>query len=129
LNYASQGAGTTPHLTSELFQSMSNTKVMHVPYKGVAPALLDLIGGQVDMMFADLASALPHIRAGKVKALGVGSPQRNALIPEIPVMADTLPGFSSVLWYAMVAPPNTPSDIVNKLAGAIREEMQDPAVR
>jgi len=129
LNYASQGAGTTPHLTSELFQSMSGTKIMHVPYKGVAPALLDLIGGQVDMMFADLASALPHIRAGKVKALGVGSPQRNALIPEIPTMAEALPGFSSVLWYAMVAPPNTPPEIVNKLAAAIKEEMQDPAVR
>jgi tripartite-type tricarboxylate transporter receptor subunit TctC len=128
LNYASQGAGTTPHLTGEMFKSMSGAKIVHVPYKGVAPALTDLIGGQVEMMFADIASALPHIRAGKVKALAVGSTQRTPLLPNTPTMAETIPGFSSVLWYAMAAPPKTPPDIVNKLAATIGSEMKDPGV-
>jgi tripartite-type tricarboxylate transporter receptor subunit TctC len=128
LNYASQGAGTTPHLTGEMFKSMTGTKIVHVPYKGVSPALTDLIGGQVDMMFADLASALPQIRAGKVKALAVGSPTRNPLLPDVPAVAESIPGFSSVLWYAMAAPPKTSPEIVNKLSAAIREQMRQPAV-
>lgn len=128
MNYASQGAGTTPHLTGELFKSMAAIQIQHVPYKGVSPALTDLIGGQVDMMFADLASALPHIRAGKLKAIAIGSTKRNALLPDTPTVAETLPGFSSVLWYAMVAPPKTPPAIINKLATAIKDEMKDPGV-
>jgi tripartite-type tricarboxylate transporter receptor subunit TctC len=128
LNYASQGSGTTPHLTGEMFKSMTGAKIVHVPYKGVAPALTDLIGGQVDMMFADLASALPQIRAGKLKALAVGSPTRNALLPDVPAVAESIPGFSSVLWYAMAAPPKTPPEVVNKLSAAIREQMRQPAV-
>lgn len=128
LNYASQGAGTTPHLTGEMFKSMSGAKIVHVPYKGVAPALTDLIGGQVEMMFADIASALPHIRAGKIKALAVGSTRRSPLLPNTPTMAETIPGFSSVLWYAMAAPPKTSPDVVNKLASTIGSEMKDPGV-
>lgn len=128
LNYASQGAGTTPHLTGEMFKSMSGAKIVHVPYKGVSPALTDLIGGQVEMMFADMASALPQIQAGKVKVLAVGSTRRSALLPNTPTMAETIPGFSSVLWYAMAAPPKTPPEVVNKLAATIVSEMKDPAV-
>ena len=128
LNYSSQGMGTTPHLTGEMFKAMSGVKMVHVIYKGVTPALTDLIGGQVDLMFADMASAMPHIKAGKLKALAVASPQRNALLPNIPTMSETIPGFVSVLWYGMAAPPKTPSDITNKLSASIAEEMKAPAV-
>lgn len=128
LNYASQGAGTTPHLTGEMFKAMTSTKIVHVPYKGVSPALTDLIGGQVEMMFADIASALPHIRAGKMKVLAVGSTSRTPLLPNTPTMSETIPGFSSVLWYALAAPPKTPPEIINKLSATIKEEMRDPSV-
>jgi tripartite-type tricarboxylate transporter receptor subunit TctC len=128
LNYASQGLGTTPHLTGEMFKSMSGVKMVHVIYKGVTPALTDLIGGQVDMMFADIASALPHIKAGKLRAIAVASPKRSPLLPNTPTMAETIPGFSSVLWYGMAAPPKTPIEIANKLAASIAEEMKEPSV-
>jgi tripartite-type tricarboxylate transporter receptor subunit TctC len=128
INYASQGSGTTPHLAAELFKSMAGLRMSHVPYRGVAPALTDLMGGQVDMMFADLASALPQIRAGKVRVLAVGSEKRSPLLPDVPAMAEVLPGFVSMLWYGMVAPPKTPPDIVKKLSDAIMEGMKDPAV-
>jgi tripartite-type tricarboxylate transporter receptor subunit TctC len=126
LNYASQGPGTTAHLTAELFNSMAGIRVVHVPYKGNAPAVVDLVSGQVQMMFMPLAAALELIRAGKVRALGVASEKRNALIPDVPTMSDTLPGFVSTVWFGVVVPPKTPSEIASTLSSAIAESLKQP---
>jgi len=128
LNYASQGSGTTGHLTAELFASMTGIKLVHVPYKGASPALTDLIGGQVDMFFVPLASSLPLIRAGKVRALAVASAKRSVFLPDVQTVSETLPGFLSIAWFAVVAPPKTPLEITSKLSTAIAEILKQPAV-
>src|SRR3989475_8450341 len=108
LNYASQDSGTTSHLTAELFKSMAGgLQIAHIPYKGNAPALTDLLAGQVDMMCDNLGVSLPHVRSGKLKALAVASKQRFAGLPNVPTLAETLPGFESVAWFGIVAPPKT----------------------
>ena len=130
LNYASQGSGTTSHLTAELFKSMAgNLQITHVPYKGTAPALADLLGGQVEMMCDNLGVSLPHIRSGKLKALAVASAKRVAGLPDIPTLAETLPGFEAVAWFGMVGPPKTPAAIAEKIALAIKEALNLPEVR
>ena len=121
LNYASNGSGTTPHLTAELFKSMAGVEIVHVPYKGAAPALSDLLAGQVEMAFIDLSSTLPLIRDNKLRALAVASEKRSAMLPNIPSMSELLPGFVSISWAGMVAPAGTPSSITNKLSAAITE--------
>jgi tripartite-type tricarboxylate transporter receptor subunit TctC len=126
LNFASQGDGSTSHLTAELFKSAAGIKMTHVPYKGSAPALTDLLGGQVDLMFIELSSALPYIRNGSVRALGVGSEKRNPLLPNVPAIAEGLPGFAATTWFAMVAPPKTPPEIVNKISAAVAEVLKSP---
>jgi tripartite-type tricarboxylate transporter receptor subunit TctC len=126
LNFASQGDGSTSHLTAELFKSSAGIKMTHVPYKGSAPALTDLLGGQVDLMFIELSSALPYIRNGSVRALGVGSEKRNPLLPNVPAIAEGLPGFAATTWFAMVAPPKTPPEIVNKISAAVAEVLISP---
>ena len=128
LNYASQGSGGTAHLTAEMLKSMAGIKIVHVPYKGTAPALTDLLAGQVQMMFENLASSLPHIRAGKVKALAVGGEKRSPFLPDVPAMSEVLPGFVSVTWFGVVAPPRTPPDISSRLSGAIAEVLRLPDV-
>jgi tripartite-type tricarboxylate transporter receptor subunit TctC len=128
LNYGSQGQGTTSHLTAEWFKSMAGVKITHVPYKGTAPALADLLGGQVDMMLVEISPVLPHIRAGKLRALGVGGDKRNPLLPEVPPVSGMLPGFVSQVWYGLVAPPKTPSAIAKKLSTAVAEILQQPEV-
>jgi len=128
LSYASQGNGSTAHLTSELFKSMAGIKLIHVPYKGAGPAIIDLIGGQVDLMFADISSVVSFIQAGKLRALAVGSEKRNPSWPNVPTVSETLPGFVSMTATHIVAPPKTPPAIVNKLSGAIAEVMRDPTV-
>lgn len=128
LNYASQGSGSTAHLTAEMFKSTAGVKIVHVPYKGAAPALTDLLAGQVDMMFANLASALAHIRAGQVRALGVASERRNVFLPNVPTMSEAMPGFVSVTWFRVVAPPGTPPEIANKLSAGIAEALKLPDV-
>ena len=127
LNYASQGAGTTAHLTAELFKSMAGVKIVHVPYRGNTPALTDLLAGQVEIMFVPLATALEFIRDGKVKALGIASEKRTTLLPEVPTIAETLPGFISTVWFGVVAPPNTPPAVTQKLSAAIAEALKQPA--
>jgi tripartite-type tricarboxylate transporter receptor subunit TctC len=126
LNYASQGPGTTAHLTAELLKSMAGINIVHVPYKGNAPAVTDLLSGQVEMMFMPLAAALEFIHAGKLRALAVASEKRDALLPNVPTMSETLPGFISIVWFGVVAPPNTPPELASKLSAAIAEALKQP---
>jgi tripartite-type tricarboxylate transporter receptor subunit TctC len=129
LNYASQGNGTTSHLTAELFRSMAGgLDIAHVPYKGTAPALADLLGGQVDLMFDNLGVSLPHVRSGKLKALAVASRTRVSSLPGTPTLAESLPGFEAVAWFGIVGPPKTPSAIAEKVAAGVAEALKNPDV-
>lgn len=129
LNYASQGTGTTSHLTAELFQSRTGVKLVHVPYKGTAPALNDLIAGHVDLMFTEMATALELHRAGKVRILGIASATRSALADDIPTLAEAgLTDFVSGTWNAVTAPPKTPDPIIAKLSGAILDSLNSDEV-
>ena len=130
LNYASQGSGTTSHLTAELFKSMAGVRITHVPYKGTAPALTDLLAGQVDVMFDNLGVSLQHVKSGKLKALAVGSEKRVSSLPTVPTVAEGgLPGFVAVTWFGVVAPPKTSPDIAAKFSGAIAEALKHPDVQ
>lgn len=130
LNYASQGTGTTSHLTAELFQSRTGTKLVHVPYKGTAPALNDLIAGHVDLMFSEMASALELHRAGKAHILAVATATRSPLLPEVPTLIEVgVPNFESATWNAISAPPRTPAAIVVKLNRAITEALRAQDMR
>jgi tripartite-type tricarboxylate transporter receptor subunit TctC len=125
LNYASQGSGTTSHLTAELFKSMAGgLDLTHVPYKGTAPALADLLGGQVDMMCDNLGVSLPHVRSGKLKALAVASAKRVNTLPQVPALAETLPGFEALAWFGIVGPPRVPSAIAEKMAAGVRDTLK-----
>lgn len=126
LNYASQGNGATSHLAAEAFKMLAGIDIAHAPYKGSGPALADLLGGHVDMMFAEISTALPHINAGKLRLLAVGSEKRNSALPDVPAMSETLPGFFSATWTGVVAPPKTPQLIADKLSVAIAEAMRQP---
>ena len=128
LNYASQGYGTSGHLAAELFKSMAGIEIVHVPYKGSTPALTDLLGGQVQMMFVELSTVLGQIKAGKLRALAVGSESRNRFLPDVPAMAEVLPGFQASTWFGMVAPPGTPAEIVDSLSSAISDAIHEPDV-
>jgi tripartite-type tricarboxylate transporter receptor subunit TctC len=125
---ATQGNGTTSHLTSELFQLMGNVKLQNVPYRGSAPALNDLVAGNVDCMFDNLGVSMQFVKAGKLKLIAVASPERITSLPNVPTIAETLPGFASVTWYALAAPPKTPAAIVNKINAAVNEALRDPKV-
>ena len=129
LDYASQGSGTTSHLTAELFKSMAGgLEILHVPYKGTAPALTDLLAGQVEMMFDNLGVSLPHVRAGKLKALAVASKKRFAGLPDVPALAESLPGFESLAWFGIVAPPKTPAAIAEKVSAGVADALKNPDV-
>ena len=128
LNYASQGIGTVAYLTGEMFKSMAGVKIVHVPYKGNAPALTDLLGGQADMMFINLGQALPHIRSGKLRALAIGTEQRRPLLANLPTVSETVPGFVSMVWFGMFAPPGTPSAIADKISAATHEALRTPEI-
>ncbi len=128
LSYASPGNATTPHLTAEWLKTLAGIQIVHVPYKGGAPALADLLAGHVDMMFANLGDVLPYIRAGKLNALAVCSEGRWAALPNVPSLSERFPGFVSIAWYAVVAAPKTPPEIVAKLSLAISETLRLPDV-
>jgi tripartite-type tricarboxylate transporter receptor subunit TctC len=116
LNFASSGSGTSIHLAGELFRVQTGIQMTHVPYKGSAPAIQDLLGGQVQLMFDNLPSALPQIKAGKLRALGVTSATRAAALPDVPTIAESgLPGFEASSWFGLLAPAGTPRDVVAKL--------------
>jgi tripartite-type tricarboxylate transporter receptor subunit TctC len=126
---ATQGNGTTSHLTSELFQMKAQVKLQNVPYRGSAPALNDLVAGSVDSMFDNLGVSMQLVKAGKLKLVAVAAPKRVAALPDVPAIAETLPGFSSVTWYALVAPPKTPAAIVDKINAGVNEALRDPDVQ
>ncbi len=126
---ATQGNGTTSHLTSELFQLMAKVKLRHIPYRGSAPALQGLVAGEVDVMFDNLGVSLPLVQAGKLRLLAVASPDRLAALPDVPTIAETLPGFQALAWYGIVAPPNTPKAVTDKINADVNEALRHPEVR
>jgi tripartite-type tricarboxylate transporter receptor subunit TctC len=129
LTYASTGTGGSGHLAMELFRLQAGIDMMHVPYKGSSTAVPDLIGGQVDMMFSSSIALLPHMKSGRIRALGITSPQRSALLPELPTIAESgLPGFEAIGWSAMLAPAKTPRAIVTLLNTTIVKIAQMPEV-
>jgi tripartite-type tricarboxylate transporter receptor subunit TctC len=130
LNYASTGNGTSNHLSFELFKNMTQTFVTHIPYKGSAPAVTDLIGGQVQVMFDNTPNVLPHVRAGKLKALGVSSKARSALAPEIPAVDEAgVPGYDVTVWFGVLTVAGTPRDIVQRLNTEMVKILTSPEVK
>src|SRR5258707_6534261 len=126
LNYASQGSGTTSHLTGEMFKSMAGVRLTHIPYKGSAPALTDLLAGQVEMMFDNLGVSRQHVVSGRLKLLPVGSETRIASLPDVPPVAGILPGFEAAAWFGIVAPPKTPLPIAEKISADVAEALKLP---
>ncbi len=129
LNYASQGSGTTSHLTGEMFKTVAGVRIAHIPYKGSAPALTDLLAGQVEMMFDNLGVSMQHVRSGRLRALAVASQHRVASLPDVPAMSEVLPGFESVTWFGVVAPPKTPMPIAERISAAVAEALRSPDAR
>jgi tripartite-type tricarboxylate transporter receptor subunit TctC len=130
LNYGSSGVGGTGHLAGELFNTMAGVKMTHVPYKGGGPAMIDLVGGQVQLVYATAASAVPMIKAGKIKGIAVTTIKRSALMPDIPTIAESgLPGFDANNWYGLLAPANTPRAIVVRLNAEVAKVLAMPDVK
>jgi len=131
LNMASSGSGTSIHLAGELFKSMAGVYMVHVPYRGSGPALMDMVGGTADVMFDNLPSSLPHIKAGKLKALAVTSRQRSAALPDVPTIEEAggLKGFDATSWFGLLAPAGTPPDIVNRIQQEVAKSLNTPAIK
>jgi tripartite-type tricarboxylate transporter receptor subunit TctC len=130
LQYGTGGIGSNQHLAMELYLNMAGIRMMHVPYKSVGPALNDVVGGHVQLMMSNVLVALPHIRAGRLRAYGVTSAQRSAAAPEIPTLAETgVKGYEAVQWYGMVAPAGTPREVIDKLHDAMVRVLNEPAIR
>lgn len=129
LSYASSGNGASSHLAGILFNRMAGTKIMHIPYKGTGPALNDLLGGQVSMSFTDILTALPYIKAGKLRAIGLASAQRSDALPDLPTLSEQgLKGYDVSVFFGIVAPKDTPADVVNTLNQAFKTALSDPAI-
>jgi tripartite-type tricarboxylate transporter receptor subunit TctC len=127
LTYSSAGNGSTFHMAGEMFKYLSNTAIVHVPYRGGGPALTDAVSGQVDISFPSFVAALPFVKAGKIKALAITSLSRSPLLPEVPTIAEAgLAGYEFTSWFMLLAPAGTPSDIVLKLNQAVTETMKSP---
>jgi tripartite-type tricarboxylate transporter receptor subunit TctC len=131
LNMASSGNGTSIHLAGELFKSMTGIYMVHLPYRGSAPALLDLVGGTADVMFDNLPSSLAHIKGGKLKALAVTSLQRSSALPDVPTIEEAagLKGFDATSWFGLLAPAGTPPDIVNRIQQEVAKALNTPAIK
>jgi tripartite-type tricarboxylate transporter receptor subunit TctC len=132
LNMASSGNGTSIHLTGELFKSLTGTYMLHFPYRGSGPALLELMSGAMDLMFDNLPSALPHIKSGRLRALAVSSAQRSAALPEVPTIAESggaVKGFDASSWFGLLAPAGTPAHIVNRVQQETAKALQLPALK
>jgi tripartite-type tricarboxylate transporter receptor subunit TctC len=128
LNFGSSGFGTSPHMTGELFNIMAGTKIVSVHYQGSAQALTDLLAGRIQVMFSPASTVTSHIESGAIKALGTSEGKRSPSAPNVPAVAETLPGFDTSLWFGFVAPAGTPQPIVDKLAGAINEALKNDEV-
>ena len=127
LSYASGGNGTSQHLTMELLKTMTGTFMVHIPYKGAGPAMTDFLGGQVNLMFDNLPTALPHVKSGKLRALAVSTAKRSALAPELPTIAESgLAGFDLATWFAFYAPAATPRELVEKISADMRRALAQP---
>ncbi len=129
LNYASSGNGTIVQLTAELFKAQAGVFVTHIPYKGTALAIPDLVAGQLDVLFDSLPTGMPHVRDGRLRALAVTTLKRTPLAPDLPPVADTLPGFESNTWFGLYAPKGLPTDVVNRVNTAANQALSDPEVR
>jgi len=129
LNVASNGSGTLSHLTAELFKIQTGINLVHIPYKGGPPAVVDLVAGQVSMLFAALPTVLPQVRSGRLRMLGVTGDKRIAAVKEIPTVAESLPGFESVQWWGLLAPAAIASELVEKLNGEVTRAISDPDIR
>ena len=131
LNMASSGNGTSIHLAGELFKTMTGTFMVHFPYRGSAPAVTDLLGGQMDLMFDNLPSSMPHIRAGKLKALAVTSASRSDALPDVPTIAEAGPvkGYEASSWFGLLAPAGTPADIINRVQQETAKALANPAIK
>jgi tripartite-type tricarboxylate transporter receptor subunit TctC len=130
LNYASSGNGTSIHLSGELFKTMTGVQMTHIPYNGSGPAVASLLGGQTNLMFDNMPSALPHVKAGKLRALAVTTPRRAAVVPDLPTIAESgLPGFDASSWFGLLGPAGVPRDIVGKLSSAVIAGLQAPEMR
>ncbi|WP_256977237.1 Bug family tripartite tricarboxylate transporter substrate binding protein [Bordetella genomosp. 10] len=130
LNFASMGTGTSGHLMSELFKQQAGIQAQHVPYKGSTAALTDMLGGQVQLMFDNLPTALPQVKSGKLRALAVSTEKRTPLLPDVPTVAEAgVPGFEATAWFGVAAPAGTPADIIAKLNKAMVKVMEDPKTK
>ena len=129
LNYSSAGSGTTQHLAGELFKLRTKTNIVHVPYKGSAPSLTALIGGEVDLSYANIPAIIEHVKSGRLRPLALTGPKRSALMPEVPTMKESGVDMEVVVWYGVLAPAGTPGDIVNKLAQAIIKAANSPDMK
>ncbi len=130
LNYGSAGSGNATHLAGELFRAMANIDIVHVPYKGSGPALVDLMGGQMQFMFSNLTAALPHIKSAKLRALAVTGAKRTPIVPELPTVAEAaLPGYAVESWFGLLAPAGTPQDIITRLNAETNSAMRAPEMK
>lgn len=130
LTYGSSGAGGGTHMAAELFCNLTGVKMLHVPYKGSAPAIADLLGGHVQLMFADSPSALPHVKSGKLRALGISSRARSALVPDLPTISEAgVRGYEANSWVGLAAPAGTPAAIINKVSADLALSLNDPALK
>jgi tripartite-type tricarboxylate transporter receptor subunit TctC len=130
LNYGSAGNGTWNHLFAEQFKSMAKIDVVHIPYKGAGPAITDVIGGQIQLMFAPFPTAMPHVKSGRLRALGVTSAERSSVLPDLPTVAESgLPSYEAASWFAVFAPAGTPNAIVAKLNADINRVFADPDIK
>jgi tripartite-type tricarboxylate transporter receptor subunit TctC len=129
LSYASTGSGSTPHLIAEMLRMQAGIQILHVPYKGTPQAVTDLLAGNVTFMFANILSVLPHAQSGRLRALAITSAKRSPIVPNLPTVAETYPGFESGTWYGLMAPANTPREIITRLNEVVTRVMQLPDVR
>lgn len=129
INMASSGSGTSVHMSGELFKSMTGCNMLHVPYKGAGPALIDLMGNQVQVLFDNLPSSAAHIKSGRLKALAVTSEKREPSLPNLQTVGETIPGYEATAWFGVGMPKGTPPDIVNKMNDAINRVMSNPKIR
>jgi tripartite-type tricarboxylate transporter receptor subunit TctC len=129
INFGSGGVGTSPHLSGELLKTMAGINLVHVPYRGTAPALADLLAGQVEVVFDNIPGSIGHIKSGKVRPLGVTAPKRVAAIPDVPTIGETVPGYEVSIWYGIAAPRGTPPAIVEKLNQAMNAVLANPKLQ